>query len=130
MKKKYTTLTRPLMVLFVIVNALLVVFAKKLEAKNISSDVVIIANLILFVVGMLNIYFQMKSLENTNPNAVIRGLMAGTFLKLLVLAAAVIIYLIASGANRSINAVFASMALYIIYTWIEVKISLRLNPKK
>jgi hypothetical protein len=132
MRKEYGELTRPLLILFVIVNGLAIAFQKKLAAKNVSLDVVLAANLLLFAVSGANIWFQLKSLRKPNPNsaAVIRGLMAGTFLKLFVLAAAVMIYLVAAGEGRSINAVFFAMALYILYTWIEVRISLRLNPKK
>jgi hypothetical protein len=130
MKKEYGRYIRPLLVLFIIINGLLIGFQNRLESKKISVDVVIYANLLLFVVSMLNLYFQLKALRNPNPNASIRGLMAGTFLKLFVLAAATIVYLLVAGESRSVNAVFAGMGLYIVYTWLEVKISLRLNPKK
>jgi hypothetical protein len=130
MEKKFGPVTRPLLVLFVIVNALLLVFRHRLAAKGIDADVPIIGNLILFGVALLNVYFQVRNLQNPNPQAVIRGVMAGTFIKLFLLAASVIIYLLAAGATRNVNGVFVAMGLYIIYTWIEVKISLRLNPKK
>jgi hypothetical protein len=130
MEKKFGPVTRPLLVLFVIVNALLLVFRHRLAAKGIDADVPIIGNLILFGVALLNVYFQIRNLQNPNPQAVIRGVMAGTFIKLFLLAASVIIYLLAAGATRNVNGVFVAMGLYIIYTWIEVKISLRLNPKK
>lgn len=78
----------------------------------------------------MNVYFQHKNSQNPNPNAVIRGVMAGTFLKLFVLAAATLIYLFNAGEDRSVNAVFVGMGLYIIYTWLEVRISLRMNQKK
>jgi hypothetical protein len=132
MTKEFSRLIRPLLILFIMLTSLLLAFQARLVSKKVNVDVVIIANILLFVVSIANIYFQMRSLRNPNlsPGAVIRGLMAGTFLKLMVLAAAVIIYLVAAGKSRSINAVFVSMGLYIIYTWLEVKISLRLNPKK
>jgi hypothetical protein len=130
MEKKFGPVTRPLLLLFVIVNALLLVFRNRLAAKGVDADVPIIGNLILFGVALLNVYFQIRNLQNPNPQAVIRGVMAGTFVKLFVLAAAVMIYLLAAGATRNVNGVFVSMGLYILYTWIEVKISLRLNPKK
>jgi hypothetical protein len=130
MKKSFATLSRPLTILFVITTALFIVFGKRMEAKNISQTVVISANLLLYIVTMLNLFFQVRALSNPNPNAVIRGVMAGTFLKLLVIAAAACIYLLVAKQTRSVNAVFVGMALYIIYTWLEVKISLRLNPKK
>jgi hypothetical protein len=130
MKKKYFELTRPMILLFIILNGILLVFRHRMADLKINIDVVVSANLFLFVVSMTNIYFQMTNLNNPNANAVIRGVMAGTFLKLLVLAAAAMIYLFASGTNRSVNAVFAGMVLYIIYTWLEVRITLKMNPKK
>jgi hypothetical protein len=130
MKKEYARYTRPLTLLFIIINGLVLAFQNRLEGKKINADVVVWANLLLFIVSLVNLYFQLKALRNPNPNVSIRGLMAGTFLKLFVLAAATIIYLLAAGENRSVNAVFVGMGLYIVYTWLEVKISLRLNPKK
>ncbi len=130
MKKEYGQLTRPIVIMFIILNGVLIALQHKLENKNIKIDVVLIANLLLFGVSMLNIWFQMKSLRNPNSAAVIRGLMAGTFIKLFVLASTAMIYLVAAGQNRSVNSVFVAMGLYILYTWLEVRISLRLNPKK
>ncbi len=130
MQKNYKQLTRPLVILYVITSAILVVFRAKFRDRGIEPDVVLIGNLLLFVVTMANLYFQLKSLGSPNPNAVIRGVMAATFIKLFILAAAVIIYLLAAGESRNVNGVFVSMGLYIVYTWMEVRISLRMNPKK
>jgi RsiW-degrading membrane proteinase PrsW (M82 family) len=127
MSKEFKSLVRPLIVLFVLTTGLFIVFGSRMEAKKIDQNVVLAANLILFIVTLVNLYFQSKNLQNPNSAAVIRGVMAGTFIKLLVLAAAVIIYLVAAGEGRSINAVFVGMALYVIYTWLEVKISLKLK---
>jgi hypothetical protein len=116
--------------LFVFVLGLTMLWQDKLAAYKINWVVVEGANAILFVFTFFNIYFQKKNINNPNQSAVIRGVMAGTFLKLMGLAAAALIYLVAAGANRSVNAVFVGMGLYIIYTWLEVKISLQLKPKK
>ncbi len=130
MNKEFVRLTRPIYVLFIVMNVVPLFLNKKLESYQINVNVVIAANLLLFVISMLNLYFQSKNIHNPNQSAVIRGVMAGTFLKLMGLAAAAIIYLVAAGANRSVNAVFVGMGLYVIYTWLEVKISLQLKPKK
>ena len=130
MNKEYLRLIRPLALFYIFSSALVTVFNNRLELYKIDIAVVIIANLFLFVVSLVNIYFQWKNINNPNPNAVIRGVMAATFLKLFVLGAAAIIYLLAAGEKRSVNSVFVGMGLYIFYTWLEVKISLRLNPKK
>jgi hypothetical protein len=122
MKKSFGELTRPLLILFVIANALLLGFTSTGSQKEVSiADVPVVGNMILFCVALLNIYFQVRNLKNPNPQAVIRGVMAGTFIKLFLLAAAVIIYLLAAGASRNVNGVFVTMGLYIIYTWLEVR---------
>jgi hypothetical protein len=129
MTQNYRMLTRPLVILYIISTALFIIFRPRLQAKGIDAVVVIVANLLLFTVTMLNLFFQYRNMDNPNPNAVIRGVIAGTFLKLFLLAAAVIIYLLAAGPQRSVNAVFVGMGLYVIYTWLEVRISLKLKPK-
>ena len=47
----------------------------------------------------------------------------------MVIAIAVAIYLVASGEDRSVYAVIASMVLYIVYTIIDVRIASQLNRK-
>ena len=121
---------RALIYLLLIVSIVLAFFWKAALELKIDPIVVISANLILFAFSVVNIYFQSRNIHNPNPNAVIRGVMAGMFLKLFGLAAAAVIYLFAAGAGRSVNALFVSMGLYILYTWLEVRISLQLNPKK
>ena len=130
MTKEYRKLIRPLVILFILVTTLLLALQGRLAQAGMNVTVVIYANILLFLATILNIYFQCKNINNPNPNAIIRGVMAGMFLKLFLLAGAVLIYLIAAGGGRSVNAVFVGMGLYIVYTWLEVRISLRLNPKK
>lgn len=117
-------------VLYICVTGLTLLFQDRLAMKEINSRVIIGGNTLLLFFSLLNLYFQEKNINNPNASAVIRGVMAGTFLKLMGLAAAALIYLVASGASRSVNAVFVCMGLYIIYTWLEVKLSLRMKPKK
>ncbi|MEN9685578.1 MAG: hypothetical protein RLZZ28_1364 [Bacteroidota bacterium] len=130
MYKIFTKHTRPFWWLFAIVGAILLLMEQKLTTYHIDAMVVFSANFFLCLVSIGNILFQEKNLSNPNPNAVIRGVMAATFIKLFVLAAAALIYLFAAGENRSVNAVFLGMGLYIAYTWLEVRVSLKMNPKK
>ncbi len=128
--KEFFKRIRALIYLLLIVSIVLDYFWKTAVELKIDPIVVISANLILFAFSVVNIYFQSRNIHNPNPNAVIRAVMAGMFLKLFGLAAAAVIYLFAAGAGRSVNALFVSMGLYILYTWLEVRISLQLNPKK
>lgn len=119
----------PFISVFVLVTGFSIVLQTQLKANTINPAVVLGANTLLFLFSLVNIYFQKKNINNPNRSAVIRGVMAGTFLKLMGLAAAALVYLVAAGPGRSVNAVFIGMGLYIVYTWLEVRISLRLKPK-
>lgn len=119
--------TRPLWIVFVLVTGMLALSWKLLPAKNINPSVVFTANALLLGVSLLNIAYHRASLQKKNPQAVLRSVMASTMVKLFVLAALVMIYLLAAGAGRSVYAVILSMGLYIIYSWMETKILLQLK---
>jgi hypothetical protein len=125
-KKRYL----PLILLFVFVNANSVVFKAFMQRHQIDYAVVMLANSLLFFISVLSLNMQLKSVNNTNPHAMVRGVMGSVVLKLFVLGTAAFVYLYAAGESKSVNALFISMALYLFYTWLEVKLSLQLNPPK
>jgi len=118
-----------LFILFIIVNSFCFLFKNWLDAKNIDHLVVIGANCILFVLSATVHYMHKKAAQNKNPYAFVRSVMAGTFIKLVVIAIAVIIYLKLAEENKSVYAVAAGIGLYFIYTFVEVRSAQRLNKK-
>lgn len=130
MFKEKRKLFLPLLVLMLLVNTLAVLLSSSLQQKQIDGLVVICANTLLFVICASSLYMQLKSLNNANPHAMVRGVMGSVVLKLFVLGTAAFIYLYAAGESKSVNALFISMGLYIVYTWLEVRIAMRLNPPK
>lgn len=130
MNKERRKLFLPLILLLVIVNGLSITFKSALQANNIDNAVVIVANTLLFIICAASLKLQMQSMNNTNTHAMVRGVMGSVVIKLFVLGTAAFIYLYVAGEAKSVNALFISMALYLIYTWVEVRISLRLNPSK
>ncbi|NCI46881.1 hypothetical protein [Sediminibacterium soli] len=121
---------RPLLALFILFTVLCVVFSGRLQGAGIDAQVVIVTNLLLFVITAANLYLLNRNIAKANPNAVIRGMMAGSLLKLLLLAAAFFIYLIVVREKRNAPAIYIGMGLYSLYTWIEVRTALRMNRKK
>lgn len=109
-----------------IVSALVIVFAILLITKTfltaIDGRVVLVANLLLTAILIWNVWRNFRASDDKNPHVMVRGVMSGVVLKLFVLGGAAFIYLYAAGANRNTNALFVSMALYIVYTWLEVRI--------
>ncbi len=120
----------PLIILFIFVNAISIVFKPFMLSHQIDNLVIIIANTLLFFISILSLVMQSKSVNNKNPHAMVRGVMGSVVLKLFVLGTAAFLYLYAAGESKSVNALFISMALYLFYTWVEVRLALRLNPPK
>lgn len=119
----------PLFIFFMLVNTFCLFFRDWLNSKNIDPFVVAAGNCILFFLSVIIYFMQKKSLQNTNANVFVRSVMAGTFIKLVVIAGAVVIYLLAAGENKSKYGIIAAMSLYFVYTFIEVKTAARLNKE-
>lgn len=119
----------PLIVIFIITNSLCIVFRERLAVKNINTEVVLAANLILFLITIITTAMHSKALLDTNPNVFIRSVMGATIIKFFVIAGAVFIYLFLARANRSIPAILISMGLYVAYTIFELKSIFRLNRR-
>src|SRR5215216_1164742 len=119
----------PMLVLFLLVNSFCLLFKNWLDAKGIDHVVVIFANCILFILSVLIFFMHKRAAQNTNPNVFVRSVMAGTFIKLVVIAGAVVVYLITAGENKSVYGIVAGIGLYFVYTFIEVKSTSRLNKE-
>ena len=109
-----------------IVSVLVIIFAVLLIAKtfpiDIDGGVVLVANLLLTAILIWNVWRSYQATSDKNPHVMVRGVMSGVVVKLFVLGGAAFIYLYAAGAHRNTNALFVSMVLYIVYTWLEVRI--------
>ena len=130
MKKNLLSLLLPLLIAAILIATLTAAGSEWLLKKKIDPLVVQTANLLLLLTSCLNIYFQQRNLQQPNPQAVMRGIIGATMVKLFFLASLVLVYIIAAGEKRSVYAVIVSMGCYIIYSWIETRISLRLKSEK
>lgn len=111
----------PVVVIFVLLNAILIVFRKSLEARAFDADVMIIANLLLFILCIAGIYLQQKGLSAKGTPAFLRSVYGAMMLKMFV---CIIVFFIYAYVAAEINkpALFASMGLYVLYTGFEVGI--------
>ena len=130
MGKNNLKLFVPLILVFFVVSLCCIGFNGFLSQHHTDYTVVLADNLLLFGIGVFSLYRQIGSLNNGNPHAMVRGVMSAVVLKLFVLGTAAFLYLYISGEQKSVNALFIGMALYLVYTWLEVKISMQLNPPK
>jgi hypothetical protein len=121
---------RPLYILFIIVTTLLIVTRDTLATWKIDKDVVLGGNILLFVFTFIGLLLQLKAIKNPNPNAIVRAVMAGMGLKLLGVAIAVLVYVSMVGKAKNVYGVYVCLVLYLLYTWLEVRLFLSQNKAK
>jgi hypothetical protein len=118
----------PISIVFALVTIVSLVFSTQLTNLKIDHWVVIGSNTILFFISLYNGTQHNKAMQQTNPHAMVRGVMGSVVLKLFVLGTAAFVYLYNAGENKNVNGLFIGMALYILYTWLDVRIGLIVKP--
>ncbi|HXS58278.1 MAG TPA: hypothetical protein VN726_19240 [Hanamia sp.] len=120
----------PIIILFVVINLLLLIFKESLIEKGFQLNFVFVANLILFLLSSFGFFIQTKSANSSNINAFIRGVYSSLLMKMFVIVAAIFIYIFVTGGEVNKAAIFASMAIYLLYTSIEVVQLMKIARKK
>lgn len=122
-KQSFVKKIMPLFVVFIIVNCAVLIFHSQLQKININADVVIGANCILFFISTLSIALHKNACDKKNPNAIVRTMMLASLFKLMIAAFSIVIYIFIAREKRNSYGVFCGLGLYIIYTFIEVRIA-------
>ena len=120
----------PILLIFIVLNALLIVFRKRFEEWGVDADVLLIANLLLFIITFISFALALKGLKNPNPNAFVRSVYGSMIIKLFagMIAATIYISIYQKGLNKP--ALFGSMGLYLLYTFAEVTVLTKLLRQK
>ena len=121
MNKNLPQSVRPLLILFVILNALFVASKHWLAKKGVDYEVMIIGNLILFAVSLSAFLLTNKSLKSSNPNAFVRAMYGSFIIKFFVVAITAFIYIMIAKKNVNKPGLIACAGLYIIYTGLETR---------
>ena len=123
-------LARPMILFFILFNALLITGKSFFLRKGIDQEVVIIGNLLLFVVTIVTYIISYRSLFAKNPNVFIRAMYGGFVIKFFVIAIAAFIYIMSARKEVNKPALFICMGLYLIYTVLEVTALFRVLKSK
>jgi hypothetical protein len=120
----------PIIGLFVFVASIIQLGETALVKYKFVPNVIMSANLLLFALTLLGLLSLISAAKDPNPNVLVRTVMAFMGFRLLGLAVIVVAYIKMSGAAISPRSVYAGLALYPLYTWLEIKLFLKLNVKK
>ena len=130
MKKENRQLFVPLVILFIVLNALFISAKSWLTKYGMSQDVLIIGNSVLFVSTIASLYFHVKGFLHKNIQVFFRSVYGALMIKMFICAAAVIIYAMAAKPNINKPALYVCMALYFVYSFMEVRMVFRLLKQK
>ena len=120
----------PITGLFVFVASMIQIGEQELIKYKFVPTVIMSANVLLFVVTLLGLFALINASKNPNPNVLVRTVMMAMGLRLLGIAVAVLLYMKLAGAGISPRSVYAGFVLYPLYTWLEIRLFLKLNVKK
>ncbi|MFI5133577.1 MAG: hypothetical protein ACHQEB_04535 [Chitinophagales bacterium] len=130
MQKNSTRPFLPVIILFSVLNSFFIAGKNLLERWGTDQDVLIVGNLILFVVTFLSFLLGRRGLRSTNAQVFVRSVYASFIVKFFVLIAAAFIYIMMAKKNVNKPALFACMGLYLVYTFLEVSILMKLLKQK
>ncbi len=120
----------PVVMLFIILNALALSLAARLLAWNIDQDVLIGGNLFLFVITFFSFLIALRGLQDKNPNKFMRSLYGSIMFKMFLTMIAAFIYIFVYKKELNKAGLFICIGLYLVYTFLEVSILTRMLRRK
>jgi hypothetical protein len=121
---------RPIWSLFIIVNFIVLLFNKQLHSKGVNADDLMIGNIFVFTLTIISFYMLNKGLKAKATYNFMSAVYGSFLMKFIVGAGAVVLYVLYAGEQKNLPAVFASMFLYLFYTFLEIKALLALLKDK
>ena len=130
MKNQNQKLYLPILGLFVALSSLYLLGQNWLTKYGLSFNVLMAGNLILFLVTITSLYFHIKGFLHKNIQVFFRSVYGALMIKMLICAAAVVIYALIAKPNINKPALYVCMALYFVYSFMEVRMVFRLLKQK
>ena len=124
---------RPVILLFIFLNALFFGVYALLNRWDVDRGVLIIGNLVLFLASVLSFMVAMHGLNASNPHAFVRSVYGSIMLKFFICIIAALVYIMAFRNELNKPALFICMGLYLVYTFVEISVltkSLKSNAQK
>ena len=129
MKNKLTSF-RPVILLFIFLNAVFLGSTSLLSKWDVDKEVLIIGNLVLFLASILSFLVALRGLNAENPHAFVRSVYSSIFLKFFICIIAALIYIMAFRKELNKPALFICMGLYLVYTFFEISVLTKSLKKK
>ena len=120
----------PVIIFFILLNALFLAGKNFFERSGFDQSVLIIGNLVLFAATLVSFVFSKQGLRSENPQAFVRSVYLSIMIKLLICLIAALVYIFLFRKNLNRPALFTCMGLYLVYTFIEVSVLTKMLKQK
>ncbi|MFZ9589712.1 MAG: hypothetical protein ACO28V_08275 [Chitinophagaceae bacterium] len=121
---------QPIYILFIIINLIGLILYKQLKTVGVDPDVLLVGNIFVFALTIVSFYLLNKGLKAKTTFNFMSAVYGSFLMKMVVGAAAVVVYVVYAGEQKNLPGVFASMFLYLLYTFFEIKGLLELLKNK
>ena len=119
----------PILLVFILAGLFIWLGHNVLAGWNADFRVLLVGNGILFLVTGISFGLYTKALHNSNVHAFLRVMYGSLLIKMLVCLLATFIYASVAGRAVNRNGVIGCFVLYILYTFLEVKILTKMTKK-
>lgn len=120
----------PLVFVFLVIGALILLTRKQLAQYGADWQVLSGGNLFIYLVTIVSMHLLTKGLQASQTHAFLRNAYSGILVKLFGCATAAFIYIAVAGPTLSKKALFILMGLYLVYSFVEMRIILRESKQK
>lgn len=114
------------LLLFICALITFIIFFLRNQLLDWGFDVMVLfaGNLLMFFVTLVVSWFHKKGAIDTNPNAFVRSVYAGTMIKMFVVMIAVVVYgFLMKPVNKP--SIIVCLLLYVLYTVMEVRYAMK-----
>ena len=120
---------RPIIILFVAVNLLGITFYTNLATIGIDADVFLVGNLFVCAITVLSFWMLLRGMKASTTSGFLSSVYSSFLIKLVISGLLVVAYAKLKGASMNTPAIFSSLFLYLLYTFLEVRGLLALISK-
>jgi hypothetical protein len=123
------SLFRPILLIFIGLSIVFILTSSALTARGIDYRVLLTGNLLLFGVTFASFLLYIKGLRNQNMHAFVRVMYGSLLVKFFVCGVAILIYAMVARLAVNRNGILGCFILYVLYTFLEVRILLQKSKK-
>ena len=120
----------PLVIVFLISAGLILIFRNSLAGVGFDWQVLSGGNLFIYVVTMVSMHMLSEGMKAANTHAFLSKVYGGILIKLFACAIGAFVYIFIAGKNLNKPALFACMALYLVYTFVELSVIMKQSNQK